>query len=114
LQDFTGAADAFDQAFGIYADLPLERRPWRMVWYQTGPYFAYYYSGRYGDVEALATQTIEAASEPYLEESWYWRGLAREKTGNLQGAIEDLRQSLIYHPEFTPSLTALQNMGVTP
>ena len=114
LQDFIGAAEAYDQAFAIYAELPLDRRPWRMVWYQTGPYFAYYYTARYGDVVSLATQTIDAASEPYLEESWYWRARAREMLGDQQGAVEDLRQSLVYHPEFTPSLAALQNMGVTP
>jgi tetratricopeptide (TPR) repeat protein len=114
LQDFTGAAEAYDQAFALYPELPLDRRPWRMVWYQTGPYFAYYYTGRYGDVVSLATQTIDVASEPYLEESWYWRARAREMLGDRQGAVEDLRQSLVYHPEFTPSLAALQNMGVTP
>jgi hypothetical protein len=114
LQDFSGAADAFDQAFRLYPDLPVDRRPWRMLWYQTGPYFAYYYTARYGDVESLATQTIDGASEPYLEESWYWRARAREMTGDQQGAVEDLRQSLVYHPDFSPSLAALQNMGVTP
>lgn len=114
LQDFVGAAEAFDTAFQLYAKLPEDRRPWRMVWYQTGPYFAYYYSGRYADVEALASQTINAASEPYLEESWYWRARAREMMGDRQGAIDDLRQSLVYHPDFSPSLAALQNLGVTP
>jgi uncharacterized protein YvpB len=112
LQDFTGAAQAYDQAFRIYADLPLDRRPWRMVWYQTGPYFAYYYSGRYQDLERLATQTIEAASEPYLEESWYWRAQARLALGDREGAIDDLRQSLVYHPDFTPSLGVLETLGV--
>lgn len=114
LQDYRGASEAYDQAFRLYADLPAEKRPWRMVWYQTGPYFAYYFSGRYADVERLATQTIEAASEPYLEESWYWRGQARVMLGDREGAIQDFRQSLEYHPNFNPSVAALQNLGAAP
>ncbi len=55
---------------------PRRNRPWRMLWYQTGPYFAYYYTGRYQDVINLATQTLDAMSEPILEESYYWRGRA--------------------------------------
>lgn len=114
LQDYSGAAEAYDQAFRVYAQLPEGKRPWRMVWYQTGPYFAYYYAGRYADVEALASQTIDGASEPYLEESWYWRARAREMMGDQEGAIEDLRQSLVYHPNFGPSVAALEDLGVTP
>ena len=41
LQDYAGAAGAYDQAFTVYQNLPAEERPWRMMWYQTGPYFAY-------------------------------------------------------------------------
>jgi hypothetical protein len=63
---------------------------------------------------SLASQTISAASEPYIEESWYWRGMAKDQLGDRQGAIEDQQQSLVYHPGFTPSVEALQSMGVTP
>ncbi len=114
LKDFLGASAAYDEAFGLYPSLPEDQRPWRMLWYQTGPYFAYYYTGRYADLEALATQTIESASEPYLEESFYWRAKAREALGDIEGAIEDLKTSLEYHPNFNPSVAALQNLGVTP
>jgi hypothetical protein len=46
LQDYAGAAQAYDQAFLLYPSLPEKGRPWRMMWYQTGPYWAYYYTGR--------------------------------------------------------------------
>lgn len=114
LQDYLGAAGAYDEAFRVYAELPEKDRPWRMLWYQTGPYFAYYYSGRYSDVETLATQTLDAASEPYIEENFYWRAMARRAMGNPNGAVEDLRKSLEYHPGFQPSVAALAEMGVSP
>ena len=48
----------------------MTRRPYRMLWYQTGPYFAYYYSGRYQDVIDLANVTFDTIGEDVLEESF--------------------------------------------
>ena len=114
LQDFAGAASAYDEAFAIYPDIPEKERPWRMMWYQTGPYWAYYYSGRYQDVIELAGTTLDAMSEPVLEESYYWRALSREALGDTQGAVKDLRSALKFHPGFEPALTRLKQLGITP
>jgi Peptidase_C39 like family/Tetratricopeptide repeat len=114
LQDYNGAAEAYDAAFKLYATLPGDQRPWRMVWYQTGPYYAYFNTGRFADVINLADKTINTASEPYIEESWYWRARAKSMTGDTEGAISDLRKSLEYHPNFSPSVALLQQLGATP
>jgi hypothetical protein len=114
LQDYAGAAAAYDTAFTLYQDIPNDERPWRMLWYQTGPYFAYFYSGRYVDVINLATITLGAMDEPILEESYYWRGMAREALGDVAGAIEDYRSSVEVHPDFGPGLDALARLGATP
>jgi len=79
-----------------------------MIWYQTGPYWAYFYTSRYYDVLNLATTTLEAMSEPVLEESYYWRGLARQALGDQTGAFNDLQRSLELHPGFGPSLFQLE------
>ena len=115
MQDYAGAAAAYDEAFRIDAELAVldpEHRPWRLLWYQTGPYWAYFYSGRYFDVINLATQTLSNMSEPILEESYYWRGMAREAVGDVAGAIEDLRASLNYHPGFEPAVFQLARLGI--
>ncbi len=114
LQDFGGAAAAYDQAFQLYAQMDPELRPWRLLWYQTGPYWAYYYTGRYWDVINLATQTLEVMSEPVLEESYYWRGLAKESLGDVAGAIADYQESVEVHPGFDPALDQLERHGLTP
>jgi len=115
LADYSGAAAAYDTAFNLYAQIPEDRRPWRMMWYQTGPYFAYYYSGRYNDVISLADQTLERMSaEPILEESYYWRGMAYLALGDNERALTEFRDSLKHHPGFGPSLAALEQMGETP
>ncbi len=114
LQDYGGSATAYDQAFQLYAELGSEDRPWRVMWYQTGPYFAYYYTGRYWDVIGLTTQTLDNMSEPVLEESYYWRGLAKEALGDVAGAIADYQSSLEFHPGFGPALTQLVRLGAAP
>jgi tetratricopeptide (TPR) repeat protein len=102
---YAEAAVAFDTAFELYADLGDDdtQRPYRIMWYQTGPYFAYFYSGRYQDVVSLANTTLnETISEPTLEESLYWRGLAREALGDVNGAVADLAESVRLNPNFDP------------
>jgi len=110
LQDYSSAAISFDTAFRLYAELPASDRPWRMIWYQTGPYFAYYYTGRYNDIITLADQTLDTMKDPILEESIYWRALAKEALGDIPGAIEDLQTSLELNPNFGPGFSQLQRI----
>jgi hypothetical protein len=113
LQQYVDGAAAFDRSFSLYADLLDDGlRPYRILWYQTWPYWAYYYSGRYQDVINLAETTLfDTISKPVLEESFYWRGLAREALGDLQGAIDDMRQSIELNPNFGPGWDQLARLG---
>ena len=128
LQDYVGAAQAYDRAFELYAKLPEDRRPWRMIWHQTGPYFAYFFAGRYQDVADLATNTLDFVTKradrlgiadrpqvgPFIEETWVWRARARLVLGNQKGAIEDLRTALKYHPGFQAAVDELKRLGINP
>ena len=115
LQDYTGAALAYDEAFKIYPTIPEAERPWRMLWYQTGPYWAYYYSQRYYDTLYLADGTLNAMqSDKNLEESYYWRGMSRAALNDQPGAIEDFLSSLEFHPGFEPAIYQLRLLGVEP
>ena len=117
LQQYGDATYAYDYAFQLYTGLSGDNsiRPYRMMWYQTGPYFAYYYSNRFSDVINLATTTLEdTISEPVLEESLIWRGRAYYMAGQTQKAINDYRAALKVHPNWPPALQALQDLGVQP
>jgi tetratricopeptide (TPR) repeat protein len=117
LQQYADAAVAYDQAFIIYNNLDNadKQRPYRMMWYQTGPYFAYYYSARYQDVIDLADITLtQTISKPTLEESLLWRGRAYYMIGNTQSAIDDYRAALKIHTNWGPAVEALQDLGVVP
>jgi hypothetical protein len=118
LRDYQGAADAYDQAFALYDALEVDvsEIPYRILWYQTGPFYAYYYTGRYQDVIKLATEaSIEMVrdDEPALEESYYWRGKSKIAVGDKEGGIEDFLTCLEYHPGFSPCIAELNIQGVS-
>ena len=115
LREYVDAAHAYDYAFYLYSQLRDDLRPYRMMWYHTGPYWAYYYSGRYDDVEQLANTTLFATIvDPIIEESFYWRGMAREAQGDLEGAIFDWRICLDLYPGWDPAIYQLQRVGAWP
>lgn len=114
LQDYAGAGYSYDSAFALYEDLETNQRPWRMLWYQTGPYFAYYYSGRYQDLIDLASLTIKNANNPFLEETYYWRGMGYLMVGRQDDAAADFYSALEYHPNFGPATAQLQYLGLIP
>jgi hypothetical protein len=114
LQDYAGAAAVFDSAFANYERLAEVERPWRIMWYQTGPYFAYFHTGRYSDVIVLATQTLDSMSDAVLEESYYWRARALLAMGDQDGAVLDLQMCVEVHEGFAPCLEEMTNLGIEP
>jgi hypothetical protein len=98
LGDYDSAATAFDQARAIGL-------PWRMLWYQFGPYDAYYQVGRYEDVILLADVTLK--DRPYFEESFYYKGLALAALGDNSNAQTNLEKAATFNPNYTPAVVAL-------
>lgn len=101
----TEAAEAYDLArqLGLH---------YRMLWYQFGPYESYYAAGRYDDIVILADATLNTAKN--LEESYYWRGMARLAQGDGKGARSDFETALRYHRGWEPAVSALALMDATP
>lgn len=98
LGDYEKAATAFDQALSIGL-------PWRMLWYQFGPYEAFYQVGRYEDVILLADTTLQ--HRPYFEESYYYKGLALAALGETAAAHANLQKAVAFNPNFTLAQIAL-------
>jgi hypothetical protein len=117
LLQYNEAALAYDKAFTIYSQLANDdtQRPYRIMWYQTGPYWAYFYTGRYQDTINLANTTLnDTISEPTLEESIYWRGQAYLALGQTADAIADFQETVRLNPNFAPGLNMLSQLGVSP
>jgi hypothetical protein len=113
MEQYLDAGEAFDQAYQVYNELVDDdaTRPYRITWYQTTPYWAYYYSGRYQDVINLANFTLDTIAEPTLEETLYWRGLAHYALGNKAQAKSDLYQSVWLNPNFEAGLIQINNLN---
>lgn len=95
------AASAYDQArvLGL---------PWRMLWYQFGPYESYYAVNRFEDVTTLATVTLAVVDN--LEESYYWRGRAFLAQGEKDQARADFQAAIKYNPSFSAAIEALESL----
>ena len=114
MKNYVEAAQAYDQAFAIYAQLPVGERPWRTTWYQVGAYPAYYYTGRYQDCLDLATQTITNTNIPSLPETWYWAGRAAAALQKTDEAVAHYRKALEYYPGWDLAIEGLAELGVQP
>jgi tetratricopeptide (TPR) repeat protein len=118
LQDYAGAAAAYDEWLALDNQMAFEdpdNRPWRILWYQTGPYKAYFYANRFADVINLADTTLnDTIAEPVLEESLYWRGRAYYMAGKTDLAVKDYRAALSVHPKWIVATQALQDLGFQP
>lgn len=100
--DAAGAAAAYDHARALGL-------PWRMLWYQFGPFEAYGALGRWSDVQSLAEANV--ANAPDLEESWYWLGRAREANGDAPGAGRSWRRAIELNPLFAAPQQALSALA---
>ena len=104
LGDYQRAAAAYDQA----RNLGL---PWRMMWYQFGPFEAYYHVERYQDMIDLAQANLNDGGGQYVEETFYYGGLAREGLGENDRAISNFNGALQFNPNFTPARVARDELA---
>jgi hypothetical protein len=103
LHDYKSAVKAYDMAFTVGGGLPF-----RMLWYQFGPYEAYYNMGDFGQVIALAEATLGTSSD--LEESHYWRGMALAAQGDTNGAAGAFERALRLNTISTPAQLSLDQV----
>ncbi len=99
LQQYENAAAAYDEAFkwGV---------PWRMLWYQFGPFEAYNAMSRYQDTINLAQANLNDGGGQYVEETFYYAAVAREGLGETQRAVDNYNAALSFNPNFTPARVA--------
>jgi hypothetical protein len=96
--DHAAAAAAYDQARAIGL-------PWRMLWYQFGPFAAYHAVGRYADILSLADAVLAATTS--IEEIHYWRGLALAGLDDDAAARAAWQAALDLNPAYAPAQAAL-------
>ena len=103
------ALERFDEAARAYDRARQVGLPWRMLWYQFGPFRAYYETGRHDEVIALADATLRTAK--HVEELFFWRGLAQKAQGDLAGARASWERALELNPNYADARAALATLN---
>ena len=80
------------------------------LWYQFGPYEAYFNIGRYDDVMSLVDINL-ASSQGYVEETYYWQGRVLAAQGETQQAAYSFNTALTHNPLYTAAQDALQELN---
>jgi tetratricopeptide (TPR) repeat protein len=104
---YTEAAQAYDTARQVGL-------PHRMLYYQFGPFFAYFHTDRVDDVLALADYVLTLPGKPVIEEPHLWAGWAYYRKGMVDEAIAEWRTALEANPNYQDALYALDFVGASP
>lgn len=99
------ALGRYEDAVTAYDQARLIGLPYRMLWYQFEPFHAYFETGRYAEVLALADSV--AATGGNIEESFYWRGRALQATGDIAGARQAFQRAVELRSNYTEAGEAL-------
>jgi tetratricopeptide (TPR) repeat protein len=55
---------------------------------------------------------LVSVDKAVLEETYYWRGMAKQALGDRNGAIEDLQRAYALNPNSTPAGEELRSLQV--
>lgn len=86
--------------------------PQRMLRYQFGPFFAYFFGGRNDDLLALTEYALQRT--PNSEETLLWRGWGKYRAGDTQAAIDDFQAALQENPYYQDAEYALEYLAANP
>jgi tetratricopeptide (TPR) repeat protein len=103
------ALGQFEQAAAAYDRARVVGLPWRMLWYQFGPFRAYYETNRYEELNSLAKATLATAGN--IEEIYYWEGMGLAGQGDAAGARRAWQRALELNPHYAPAAAALNGQG---
>jgi tetratricopeptide (TPR) repeat protein len=99
------AAQAYDTARKIGL-------PQRMLRYQFGPFFAYFFGGRNDDLLVLTEYALQRT--PNSEETLLWRGWGKYRSGDTPAAIGDFQAALQENPFYQDAKYALDYVAANP
>ena len=84
--------EKYEEAAGAYDSARQIGWPQRMLRYQFGPFFAYFHTNRIEDLLVLTDYALERTYNS--EEAFLWRGWAKYRQGDYNGAVADFQAAL--------------------
>ena len=104
---------AYEYAATAYDEARRRSLPWRMMWYQFGPFEAYNAVGRYDDTLALASSNLNDGGGQFVEETFYYAGVAREMQGETQKALENYKQAVFLNLNYEEAREARDRLSAS-
>lgn len=98
----------YEEAVVAYSRATEFNLPYRMMWYQFGPFEALLQTNRLSQVLQLASDTLKTTR--YVEEMFYYRGRVFEVQGNAEAAIEEYDAALTLNPNYSQAQAALRRV----
>jgi tetratricopeptide (TPR) repeat protein len=102
LGHYEEAAVSYDQARRLAL-------PWRMLWYQFGPFEAYHAVGRYNELIALVDATLRRVED--VEELHFWKGQALLSQGDRIGARRSFARAAQLNVNYADAARALADLS---
>ncbi len=101
----------YDEAVVAYSKAFELNMPYRMMWYQFGPYEALLQTGRLDDVLDLANDTLSTSvGGRYVEETYYYKGRVYEIQGDYAAAAEQYTLALNINSNYSQAQIALRRV----
>lgn len=97
---------AYEYAVSAFDEARKHDLPWRMMWYQFGPFEAYNAVGRYDDTLTLAASNLNDGGGHFVEETYYYAGIAREAKGEVDKALENYKQAVFLNGNYEEARAA--------
>jgi tetratricopeptide (TPR) repeat protein len=97
--------ERYNEAAGAYDRARQLGLPQRMLRYQFGPFFAYFFSSRNEDLLSLTEYALKIT--PNSEETLLWRGWGNYRDGKRSDAAADFNQALQENPYYQDAQYAL-------
>ena len=104
--------ERYDEAAVAYDRARAIGLPQRMLRYQFGPFFAYFYARRLDDLFALTKYALKIT--PNSEEAKLWHGWGLYRSGDTNGAIADFQSALEENANYQDAQYALGFVRANP
>ena len=104
--------ERYDEAAVAYDRARALGLPQRMLRYQFGPFFAYFYARRLDDLFALTQYALKIT--PNSEEAKLWHGWGLYRSGDSNGAIADFQSALEENANYQDAQYALEFVRANP
>lgn len=101
---------AYQYAAGAFVEAIKYGLPYRISWYRFEPMEAFNAVGDYDLTLQIIGSNLNDGGGHWVEETFYYAGVAREAMGQTDRALENYRQAVYLNPNYVQARTALERL----